>query len=70
LSDGDTRYFAHQGYNTPGTCCLVMGNPGTGDGFVVMANGASGFDLIFEIIAGLADLYDWPVVRLLGDGSG
>jgi hypothetical protein len=32
-----------------------------------MANGARGFELIFEILAGLADQYGWPVVRA---GSG
>ncbi len=37
------------------------------NGFVVMANGASGFDLIFEIIAGLTDLYGWPAVELAPD---
>jgi len=62
LSDDETLYFAHQGYNVPGTCCLLFANPETGDGCVVMANGAGGFGLIFEIIAGLADLYDWPEV--------
>lgn len=70
LSDSKTLYFAHQGYNVPGTCCLLMANPETGDGFVVMANGASGFDLIFEVIAGLADLYDWPAVRRGAEAGG
>jgi len=32
-----------------------MADPDTGNGLVVMANGASGFDLLFEIIAGPAD---------------
>jgi CubicO group peptidase (beta-lactamase class C family) len=63
LSDRNTLYFAHQGYNVPGTCSLLFANPETGDGCVVMANGAGGFGLIFEIIAGLADLYDWPEVE-------
>jgi CubicO group peptidase (beta-lactamase class C family) len=56
-------YFAHHGYNTPGTCCLLLANPASGDGVVVMANSATGFGLIFEIVAGLADVYRWPVVR-------
>jgi len=70
LSDGQTLYFAHPGYNVPGTCCLLLANPDSGDGVVVMANGASGFDLIFEILAGLADLYDWPEVHLAPGDEG
>lgn len=63
LGDDETFYFAHQGYNTPGTCALIIGTPSSGQGAVIMANGAQGFQLIFEILAGLADEYDWPVVR-------
>jgi CubicO group peptidase (beta-lactamase class C family) len=63
LGDDNGLYFAHHGYNVPGSCCLVMASPSTGDGVVVMANGANGFDLIFEILAGLEDVYRWPEVR-------
>jgi CubicO group peptidase (beta-lactamase class C family) len=63
LSNRGGMYFAHHGYNTPGTCCLLLANPSSGDGVVVMANGANGFQLIFEIVAGLADVYRWPVVK-------
>lgn len=66
LSDSETFYFAHQGYNTPGTCALVIGTPESGQGAVIMANGANGFGLIFELLAGLADVYGWPVVRADG----
>lgn len=62
LTDGSQLYFAHHGYNTPGTCALVFANPASGDGVVAMANGANGFELIFEVLAGLIDLYDWPAV--------
>ena len=37
-----------------------MAKPESGDGVVVMANGAGGFDLIPEILAGQADSYGWP----------
>jgi hypothetical protein len=63
LDDGERTYFSHHGYNTPGTCCLLLANPSSGDGVVVMDNSASGFKLIMEIIAGLADVYRWHVVR-------
>jgi CubicO group peptidase (beta-lactamase class C family) len=63
LSDGERTYFSHHGYNTPGTCCLLLANPSSGDGVVVMDNSSNGFKLIMEIIAGLADVYRWPEVR-------
>lgn len=70
LGGGSTLYFAHPGYNVPGTCCLVMAEPESGDGLVVMANGAQGFGLIMEVVAGLADLYRWPVVNPSTDDQG
>lgn len=63
IGDGQNEYFAHHGYNTPGTASLVFANPASGDGAVIMANSAGSFALVFEILAGLADLYSWPVVR-------
>jgi CubicO group peptidase (beta-lactamase class C family) len=63
LTDGQTTWFAHHGYNTPGTGSLIFANPQSGDGVVIMANGADAFSLVFEILAGLADLYDWPEVK-------
>lgn len=69
LKDGQTAWFAHHGYNTPGTASLVFANPHSGDGVVIMANGAGAFPLVFEILAGLADLYDWPEVRLSSGSS-
>lgn len=68
LSDDETAWLAHHGYNTPGTCTLVFMNPASGDGLVVMANGKNGFQLIMEVLAGLADQYDWPAVSLPGSG--
>lgn len=65
LGDAEVFYFAHQGYNTPGTCALVIGTPSSGQGAVIMANGAQGFQLIFEILGGLADEYEWPPVQVV-----
>ena len=55
--------FAHYGYNTPGTCCLLVVNPARGDAAVIMANGADGFPLIFETMAAIAEVYHWPTIR-------
>jgi len=60
LAGGKQMYFAHHGYNTPGTCTLIFANPLSGHGVVAMANGVNGFELIFEILAGLIDQYGWP----------
>jgi CubicO group peptidase (beta-lactamase class C family) len=63
LSDHDHLVFAHYGYNVPGTCCLLIVNPARGDAAVIMANGADGFPLIFEIMAAIAQVYHWPTIR-------
>lgn len=58
----DRLYFAHHGYNVPGTAAFLIGHPATGNGAVFLANGANGFPLIFEMLAAVIDLYRWPSV--------
>jgi CubicO group peptidase (beta-lactamase class C family) len=44
-----SRCFFHWGSND-GFRCFVLGNPANGDGLVVMTDGASGLDLIEELV--------------------
>jgi CubicO group peptidase (beta-lactamase class C family) len=61
-----SRYFFHWGSND-GFRCFVLGNPATGDGLVVMTNGASGLDLIEELVrtveGGSHPLFRFPMLH-------
>jgi CubicO group peptidase (beta-lactamase class C family) len=60
LDTPDGPGFCHPGFNSPGTACFLIGFPSAGKGAVVMANGANGLDLSFEVLSGLAREYSWP----------
>lgn len=53
--------FLHPGDNAPGTSSWLMGYPETGNGIIVMANGAMGNLLAMEIVAAVINGYGWPV---------
>ena len=53
--------FLHPGDNAPGTSSWLMGYPETGNGIIVMANGAMGNLLAMEIVASVINAYGWPV---------
>jgi CubicO group peptidase (beta-lactamase class C family) len=52
--------FLHPGDNDPGSSCWLVGVPETGQGVVVMTNGAAGNLLAMEIMTALAKEYGWP----------
>lgn len=52
--------FLHNGYNSPGSVCIVIGFPEIGKGAVIASNSANGERLYLEIIATLSDNYKWP----------
>ncbi|MDH4270491.1 MAG: beta-lactamase family protein [Candidatus Aminicenantes bacterium] len=52
--------FLHPGDNYPGSSCWLVGVPDTGQGAVIMTNGAKGNLLAMEIMAALAKEYGWP----------
>jgi hypothetical protein len=60
LGEGDAFSFMHPGSNNPGTSCMLIGNPATGRGAVIMTNGAQGLLLVVQIAAGISLAYDWP----------
>ncbi len=61
FGDGAARVFLHPGDNAPGTSSWLMGYPETGNGIIVMANGAMGNLLAMEIVAAVITTYAWPV---------
>ncbi len=54
--------FSHPGFNAPGATCMFIGFPDAGQGAVVMANGAGGLQLAFEVISSIAARYSWPKI--------
>lgn len=52
--------FLHPGDNYPGASCWLVGFPGSGKGAVIMTNGAKGNLLAMEILAAIANEYNWP----------
>jgi CubicO group peptidase (beta-lactamase class C family) len=60
VGDDEDLAFLHNGYNSPGSVCIVIGFPETGQGAVIAINSANGEQLYLEIIATLADAYSWP----------
>jgi CubicO group peptidase (beta-lactamase class C family) len=63
VGSGKSQYFLYAGFNAPGATSLLVANPATGKGAVVMTNGAGGMELSFEIVAALAREYGWPTVE-------
>ncbi len=52
--------FLHPGDNWPGATCWLVGYPETGQGAIVMTNGAKGNLLAMEIVRAIAREYGWP----------
>jgi CubicO group peptidase (beta-lactamase class C family) len=52
--------FLHPGDNWPGATCWLVGYPESGQGAVVMTNGAKGNRLAMEIVRAIAQEYGWP----------
>lgn len=57
----DYLSFYHPGGNSPGSECWLIGYPETGQGAIIMANGAQGSLLAMELIPAISDEYNWPI---------
>ncbi|MFC2104475.1 SUMF1/EgtB/PvdO family nonheme iron enzyme [Bacteroidota bacterium] len=65
LSGTDKNFaFLHPGGNYPGSECWLIGYPETGQGVIIMANGAKGSLLAMEIIPAISREYSWPKFEL------
>ncbi len=60
IGENEDIAFLHNGYNSPGSVCIVIGFPEKGKGAVIASNSANGEHLYLEVIATLADKYKWP----------
>ena len=60
---GDNLFFLHPGTNSPGAVCMMIGNPRTGQGLVIMSNGIMGELLHIEILMAVSRTYNWSVYR-------
>ena len=61
---GDTFFFDHLGGNTPGAASVMIANPTTGQGAIIMANTLKAHDwLISSILYTLAEEYDWVIFK-------
>jgi len=63
LEKGGNIYFSHPGSNAPGFNCMFLANAATGQGAVVMTNGAMGLFLAMEFLAALISEYHWPAAH-------
>jgi hypothetical protein len=52
--------FLHPGDNYPGASCWLAGSLESGQGVVIMTNGARGNLLAMEILAAIENEYNWP----------
>ncbi len=57
--DGQELSFLHPGDNLPGASSWLMGYPNSGNGIVIMTNGAMGNLLAMEIVAAAVNEYGW-----------
>jgi len=60
LGDDNAPYFIGPGTNNPGATCMLIANPETGQGAVLMTNGQQGLLLNLQMAAALSLVYDWP----------
>jgi CubicO group peptidase (beta-lactamase class C family) len=67
IGEGENLAFIHNGYNSPGSVCIVIGFPEIGKGAVIASNSANGEQLYLEVIATLAKNYEWPLGQFFKD---
>jgi CubicO group peptidase (beta-lactamase class C family) len=60
VGENDAFYFMHPGSNNPGANCMLIANPGTGKGAVIMSNGEQGLLLGLQLVSSVALAHDWP----------
>ena len=56
-------FFIHPGGNEPGTNCFMLASPITGQGAVIMTNGAKGDLLSLQILYRMATEYNWGILK-------
>lgn len=56
--------ITHPGTNMPGATCMMIANPKTGQGAVIMANGINGELLNIQILYAIVKEYTWPSMWL------
>jgi CubicO group peptidase (beta-lactamase class C family) len=60
LGENDAFCFMHPGSNNPGTSSMLIANPSTGKGAVIMTNGEQGLLLVAQMVSSISLAYDWP----------
>ncbi|MEE8478528.1 MAG: SUMF1/EgtB/PvdO family nonheme iron enzyme [Candidatus Neomarinimicrobiota bacterium] len=61
IGQNQTKSFFHPGSNYPGFETWLAGYPESGDGFIVMSNGANGSLLAMEMMPALIKEYKFPI---------
>ncbi len=61
IEEEDDLFFTHPGTNSPGAVCMMIGNPKTGQGLVIMSNGIMAELLHIEILFAVSKAYNWSV---------
>ncbi|HUT82880.1 MAG TPA: serine hydrolase domain-containing protein [Candidatus Bathyarchaeia archaeon] len=56
-------FFTHPGTNSPGSVCMMIGSPTTGQGAVFMSNGIGAELLHIELLFSIVQEYNWPIYR-------
>ena len=63
INKGKDLFFIHPGTNSPGAVCMMIGNPISGQGLVIMSNGIMGELLHLEILFAVSKTYGWSIYR-------
>lgn len=64
----DDFFFEHFGGNTPGGASVLIANPNTGQGAVIMANSLSAHKQLFNsLLFTIAEEYGWSTFTIKGD---
>ena len=64
IEENDKILITHPGTNMPGATCMMIANPKTGQGAVIMANGINGELLNIQILYAIVKEYSWPKMWL------
>ena len=64
VEEDDKMLITHPGTNMPGATCMMIANPKTGQGAVIMANGINGELLNIQILYAIVKEYSWPKMWL------
>ncbi len=64
IEEEDKLLITHPGTNLPGATCLMIANPVTGQGAVIMANGINGELLNLQILYSIIKEYKWTKMWL------